>query len=198
MPWAPTRGSTRRRSWHVPPERNLLAQLKLRPTTAGYWASTSVTRDPAASVPEGPSCVSSARTRPRQFSVVVCLAVASGIRAPRASRLAIPPRPDPDGMRPGGLRALEFDRIVAAVRSFALTPTGAARLDALTPATEPAAVRDTDAIGPIISPASGTRGDVSAQVARCMVQSFLPAGLSASRRSRRDNQEGFHHGYGDG
>ena len=45
-------------------------------------------------------------------------------------------------MRPGGLRALEFDRIVAAVRSFALTPTGAARLDALTPATEPAAVRD--------------------------------------------------------
>ena len=45
-------------------------------------------------------------------------------------------------MRPGGLRALEFDRIVAAVRSFALTPTGAARLDALTPATEPAAVRE--------------------------------------------------------
>jgi DNA mismatch repair protein MutS2 len=45
-------------------------------------------------------------------------------------------------MRPGGLRALEFDRIVAAVRSFALTPTGATRLDALTPATELAAVRE--------------------------------------------------------
>ena len=42
-------------------------------------------------------------------------------------------------MRPGGLRALEFDRIVAAVRSFALTPTGAARLDALTPADRAAA-----------------------------------------------------------
>ena len=45
-------------------------------------------------------------------------------------------------MRPGGLRALEFDRIVAAVRSFALTPTGAARLNALTPATEPGEVRE--------------------------------------------------------
>ena len=36
-------------------------------------------------------------------------------------------------MHPGALRALEFDRIVAAVRSFALTPTGVARLDALHP-----------------------------------------------------------------
>ena len=73
---------------------------------------------------------------------MLSLLVASGICAARASRPAIPPRPDPDGMRPGGLRALEFDRIVAAVRSFALTPTGAARLDALTPAAEPAAVRE--------------------------------------------------------
>ena len=45
-------------------------------------------------------------------------------------------------MTAGGLRALEFDRVVAAVRSFALTTTGAARLDALTPATELAAVRE--------------------------------------------------------
>jgi DNA mismatch repair protein MutS2 len=39
-------------------------------------------------------------------------------------------------MNTGALRALEFDRIVAAVRSFALTPTGAARLDALAPETD--------------------------------------------------------------
>lgn len=45
-------------------------------------------------------------------------------------------------MTPGGLRALEFDRVVAAVRSFALTPMGAARLDALGPLTDPAAVRE--------------------------------------------------------
>ena len=48
-------------------------------------------------------------------------------------------RPD---MTAGGLRALEFDRVVAAVRSFALTTTGAARLEALTPATDLAAVRE--------------------------------------------------------
>ena len=42
-------------------------------------------------------------------------------------------------MHPGGLRALEFDRIVAAVRSFALTPTGAARLARLEPETDVAA-----------------------------------------------------------
>ena len=45
-------------------------------------------------------------------------------------------------MTPGGLRALEFDRVVAAVRSFALTPLGAARLDALRPLTDPAAGRE--------------------------------------------------------
>ena len=45
-------------------------------------------------------------------------------------------------MHPGGLRALEFDRIVAAVRSFALTPTGDRRLAALEPLTDPAAVRE--------------------------------------------------------
>ena len=36
-------------------------------------------------------------------------------------------------MNPGALRALEFDRIVAAVRSFAITPTGRARLGGLHP-----------------------------------------------------------------
>jgi DNA mismatch repair protein MutS2 len=45
-------------------------------------------------------------------------------------------------MHPGALRALEFDRIVAAVRSFALTPTGAARLDALHPETDVSRVRE--------------------------------------------------------
>jgi DNA mismatch repair protein MutS2 len=45
-------------------------------------------------------------------------------------------------MTPGGLRALEFDRVVAAVRSFALTPTGALRLDGLRPLTDPGAVRE--------------------------------------------------------
>jgi DNA mismatch repair protein MutS2 len=45
-------------------------------------------------------------------------------------------------MHSGALRALEFDRIVAAVRSFALTPSGAERLEALHPETEPARVRE--------------------------------------------------------
>ena len=45
-------------------------------------------------------------------------------------------------MHAGGLKALEFDRVVAAVRSFALTPTGGARLDALAPATDATAVRE--------------------------------------------------------
>ena len=45
-------------------------------------------------------------------------------------------------MHPGALRALEFDRIVAAVRSFALTPTGAARLARLEPETDVARVRE--------------------------------------------------------
>ncbi len=43
-------------------------------------------------------------------------------------------------MHPGVLRALEFDRIVEAVQSFALTPMGAERLDHLTPAVEPGEV----------------------------------------------------------
>ena len=45
-------------------------------------------------------------------------------------------------MHGSALRALEFDRIVDAVRRFALTPTGAARLARLTPATDPRAVRN--------------------------------------------------------
>jgi DNA mismatch repair protein MutS2 len=40
-------------------------------------------------------------------------------------------------MQPGALRALEFDRIVEAVRGFALTPMGDERLARLTPSTEP-------------------------------------------------------------
>ena len=49
-------------------------------------------------------------------------------------------------MTAGGLRALEFDRVVAAVRSFALTPTGEARLDLLVPATDLATVREALAV----------------------------------------------------
>jgi DNA mismatch repair protein MutS2 len=45
-------------------------------------------------------------------------------------------------MHAGGLRALEFDRVVAAVRSFALTPPGAARLDELAPLTDATGVRE--------------------------------------------------------
>jgi DNA mismatch repair protein MutS2 len=45
-------------------------------------------------------------------------------------------------MHPGALRALEFDRIVAAVRSFALTPTGAARLELLRPDVDVSRVRE--------------------------------------------------------
>jgi DNA mismatch repair protein MutS2 len=40
-------------------------------------------------------------------------------------------------MHPGALRALEFDRIVEAVRSFALTPMGSDRLGGLEPSTDP-------------------------------------------------------------
>jgi DNA mismatch repair protein MutS2 len=43
-------------------------------------------------------------------------------------------------MHAGALRALEFDRIVDAVRRFALTPPGAARLERLQPSTDPAMV----------------------------------------------------------
>jgi DNA mismatch repair protein MutS2 len=43
-------------------------------------------------------------------------------------------------MQPGVLRALEFDRIVEAVRECAATPMGAARLAQLAPATEPGRV----------------------------------------------------------
>jgi DNA mismatch repair protein MutS2 len=45
-------------------------------------------------------------------------------------------------MNPGALRALEFDRIVAAVRSFALTPTGASALDDLRPDIDPRRVQE--------------------------------------------------------
>ena len=38
-------------------------------------------------------------------------------------------------MQPGALRALEFDRIVEAVQTFAVTPMGAERLAQLSPAT---------------------------------------------------------------
>ena len=40
------------------------------------------------------------------------------------------------------LRALEFDRIVEAVTSFALTPMGSQRLSRLQPAIEPLTVAD--------------------------------------------------------
>ena len=40
-------------------------------------------------------------------------------------------------MHAGALRALEFDRIVEAVRGFALTPMGAERLARLAPSTDP-------------------------------------------------------------
>jgi DNA mismatch repair protein MutS2 len=43
-------------------------------------------------------------------------------------------------MQLGALRALEFDRIVEAVRTFALTPMGDARLERLAPSTDPAVV----------------------------------------------------------
>src|SRR5262245_42779564 len=40
-------------------------------------------------------------------------------------------------MHPGALRALEFDRVVEAVKSFALTPMGVDRLARLAPSTDP-------------------------------------------------------------
>ncbi len=44
-------------------------------------------------------------------------------------------------MHPSTLKALEFDRVVAALRSLALTPLGDERLAVLTPETSPGAVR---------------------------------------------------------
>src|SRR5712692_11050240 len=43
----------------------------------------------------------------------------------------------PERMQPGTQRALEFDRIVEAVKGFALTPLGAERLARLQPSTDP-------------------------------------------------------------
>src|SRR5437588_4063928 len=43
-------------------------------------------------------------------------------------------------MQSGALRALEFDRIVEAVRSLALTPMGNERLGRLAPSTDPSKV----------------------------------------------------------
>ena len=40
-------------------------------------------------------------------------------------------------MQPGALRALEFDRIVEAVKTFALTPMGAERVSRLQPSIDP-------------------------------------------------------------
>jgi len=45
-------------------------------------------------------------------------------------------------MQPGALRALEFDRIVEAVKTFALTPMGAGRLSRLQPSIDPQEVAD--------------------------------------------------------
>jgi DNA mismatch repair protein MutS2 len=45
-------------------------------------------------------------------------------------------------MQPGVLRALEFDRIVEALQSFALTPMGEERLGRLAPSSEPAKVAE--------------------------------------------------------
>lgn len=44
-------------------------------------------------------------------------------------------------MNPGALRALEFDRVVAALSSFAITPLGEARLEAVAPEVEPRRVQ---------------------------------------------------------
>ena len=45
-------------------------------------------------------------------------------------------------MQPGALRALEFERIVEAVKTFALTPMGAERLTRLSPAIDSQEVRE--------------------------------------------------------
>jgi dsDNA-specific endonuclease/ATPase MutS2 len=45
-------------------------------------------------------------------------------------------------MQPGALKSLEFDRIVEAVKTFALTPMGSERLGRLEPSTDPQTVAD--------------------------------------------------------
>lgn len=59
-------------------------------------------------------------------------------------------------MYPGALRALEFDRIVAAVVAHAQTPMGGARLADLEPASDPRSV--THALGVALSDLFRARG----------------------------------------
>ena len=106
-------------------------------------------------------------------------------------------------MTAGGLRALEFDRVVAAVRSFALTTTGAARLEALTPATDPAARargagrhvgdRQLPGVQPGV-PAAGARGPRDAAGAARRrgprARTAAPAGAGGLPRVGRDQRGG--------
>src|SRR5882672_7837866 len=77
-------------------------------------------------------------------------------------------------MRPGALRALEFDRIVEAVKSFALTPVGAERLARLQPSTDPPQVAQ------LLAATSETARYIAAQgVFPLRASSDLPQTLAA-------------------
>jgi len=77
-------------------------------------------------------------------------------------------------MRPGALRALEFDRIVEAVKSFALTPMGAERLARLQPSTDPPQVAQ------LLAATSETARYIAAQgVFPLRASSDLPQTLAA-------------------
>src|SRR2546425_1670469 len=77
-------------------------------------------------------------------------------------------------MRLGALRALEFDRIVEAVKSFALTPMGAERLALLQPSTDPPQVAQ------LLAATSETARYIAAQgVFPLRASSDLPQTLAA-------------------
>src|SRR5262249_11844244 len=76
-------------------------------------------------------------------------------------------------MHPGALRALEFDRVVDAVKNFALTPMGADRLARLSPSTDP------DRVAQLLAPATGAARDPPATgTFRLRASSDLPQVLT--------------------
>ena len=72
-------------------------------------------------------------------------------------------------MQPGALGALEFDRIVEAVKTFALTPMGTERLSRLQPSIDPQRVFVISGV-----PAKTTRGGHAHRSARQLL--YCPAG----------------------
>ena len=91
----------------------------------------------------------------------------------------------PPAMQPGALRALEFDRIVEAVKSFALTPMGAERLARLQPSTDPRQVAQLLAATTETARYIAAHGAVSAARVRATCRRSSPRWPSKGARSKR-------------